>query len=634
MQTLSALQRGQSPASAQRPEAPGRAPSVAERLHLTGVLLLFSAALACSAQSTFRFAEVDARSLGLWEGDRPVLVYRHGVIEREGVPADRARSTYIHPLYGLDGEVLTDDFPKDHYHHRGLFWAWPHVGVGGRATDLWMLKGIEQRFVRWLAKETRAEAALLGIENGWFTGTQKVMQERVWISVHPATDSSRAIDLDFTWQPIGTPITLAGAEGKSYGGLTLRFAPRTETAITTPLGNTAEDLYMTRLAWADLSARFAGRPEPSGAAIFVAPDHPGYPPMWLTRHYGVLCLGWPGVDQETFLQDKAIRCSYRVLVHRGSLDQAALTKAFASYESAINAAARPRSSPTAPIAAVPSPALSLRAEVTSDRVRVHAGDRLFTEYLFTPDSKYPFFYPVVGPRSGRSVTTCRSDPYPHHSSIFFGCDRVNGGNYWQEGLDRGRIVSRQVRLVRAAGDAIEFEQECAWERPDAESPFTDRRRIVISAPTPDRRLIDFDITLHARTKVRIEKTNHSLFSARMAPELAVTGGGTLSNAAGDQGEKGTFGKQAPWADCRGQWGGETEGITILSHPANRWSPPPWFTRDYGFVSPTPMYWPEGGVIELQPDETVRLRYRVLVHADAPSPDEIGEIYRAWAGQSH
>lgn len=600
------------------------------------VLAMFAAVLATTATlvaadpSAFRFADVDANSLGLWEGDKPVLVYRHGVIGREGVPPDRSRSTYIHPLYGLDGEVLTDDFPKDHYHHRGLFWAWPHVGVGGQEADLWTLEGIEQRFVRWLTRETRTEA-VLGIENGWYVGTNKVMQERVWITVRPASASLRILDLEFTWQPVGKPITLAGAEGKSYGGLTLRFAPRTDTVITTPLGNDTNDLYMTRLAWADLSARFAGRPEPSGAAIFVAPNHPSYPPMWLTRHYGVLCLGWPGVDRETFPADKAIRCGYRVLVHRGGMSQAALARTYAAYETSLRAPT-PSSSDAGARPANPSPPPPLRAEAKPDRVVVHVGDRLFTEYLFTDDAKFPYFYPVTGPRTGRSVTTCRSDPYPHHNSLFFGCDRVNGGNYWQEELSRGRIVSRQVRLVKATGDAVEIEQECAWERPNAESPFADHRRIIITAPTSDRRLIDYDITLRARTKVRIEKTNHSLFSARMAPELAVTGGGTLVNAHGDQGEKGTFGKPAPWADYRGQWGGETEGVTILSHPANRWSPPPWFTRDYGFFSPTPMFWPEAGFMELQPGESVRLRYRVIVHGDAPTSEEIGALYRAWSGE--
>jgi hypothetical protein len=38
------------------------------------------------------------------------------------------RSDYIHPLYGLNGEMLTNDWPDaDHPHHRGIFWAWLEV---------------------------------------------------------------------------------------------------------------------------------------------------------------------------------------------------------------------------------------------------------------------------------------------------------------------------------------------------------------------------------------------------------------------------------------------------------------------------------------------------------------------------
>ena len=123
------------------------------RCRTTTVLMAFTAcamSLAAEGASTngFRFLDVNGTSLGLWDGAKPLLVYNHGVQSKTGVPADRNRSTYIHPLYGLDGEVLTDDFPRDHYHHRGLFWAWPHVKIGGRELDLWMLKGIEQRFVK------------------------------------------------------------------------------------------------------------------------------------------------------------------------------------------------------------------------------------------------------------------------------------------------------------------------------------------------------------------------------------------------------------------------------------------------------------------------------------------------------
>jgi hypothetical protein len=292
--------------------------------------ILGGTAARTNAADSFRFTNITSKSLGLFEGDRPVFVYNHGILHRPGVPADRARSTYVHPLYGLDGEVLTDDFPKDHYHHRGLFWAWPHVRIGEQHYDLWMLQGIEQRFERWLKREAGASATL-GIENGWFVGNRKVVREQVWFRVAPSSPEGRTLDVELNWTPLDKTLTLEGAEGKSYGGLTLRFAPRTNTVITTPLGQGPKDLSITRLPWADFSARFAGRAQASGAAIFVAPDHPDFPPEWLTRHYGVLCLGWPGVKSKTFQPGETIRCRYRIWIHRGAPDVEKVTQAYREY---------------------------------------------------------------------------------------------------------------------------------------------------------------------------------------------------------------------------------------------------------------------------------------------------------------
>lgn len=282
--------------------------------------------------AAFRFSDVSDKSVGLWEGDRPVLVYNRGVMSKSGVPANRNRSTYVHPLYGLDGEALTDDFPKDHYHHRGLFWAWPHVRVGTQHYSLWDLAGIEQRFERWLAREAGHGSATLGVENGWYSGGRKVVQERVWFRAYPAPGDERILDFELYLIPLREPLTLEGAEGKSYGGLTLRFAPRTETVITTPQGQGKDDLPIARLPWADLSARLSGRQDPSGAAIFIAPDHPDYPPEWLTRHYGVLCVGWPGVKSKTFQPGEIIRCRYRVWIHRGAPNVERVKQAYHAFE--------------------------------------------------------------------------------------------------------------------------------------------------------------------------------------------------------------------------------------------------------------------------------------------------------------
>ncbi len=283
-----------------------------------------------AARPGFEFRDESRVSLGLYEADRPVLVYNHGTVVSEQVPendARRRRACYIHPLWGINGEVLTDDFPPDHYHHHGVFWTWPHVKYDGREYDLWVGKGIRQQFVRWLDRRTGPVCAVLAVENGWFVDEKKVMIERVWLRVYRSASDWRALDLDLTWIPVDRPITLQGAGGKSYGGLTVRFAPRDRkaTVITVPEGPTTDDLYNTRLKWVDFTSVFGQADKPSGAAVFVRPDHPDYPPTWLTRHYGPQCVGWPGVEAKTFAPGKPIRAAYRIWIHKsaGRLDQLA-----------------------------------------------------------------------------------------------------------------------------------------------------------------------------------------------------------------------------------------------------------------------------------------------------------------------
>jgi len=265
-----------------------------------------------------------------------------------------------------------------------------------------------------------------------------------------------------------------------------------------------------------------------------------------------------------------------------------------------------------------------------NRIDVSINGNLFTQYYFSEDEKYPFFFPVNGP-SGFSVTSMRNSLYPHHSSLFFGCDRVNGGNYWQEGLERGQIRTLRAEILKSGKDSVVITNECIWSRPGAMSPIKDLRTITIIAPSKDLYQIDFDIALDMLMDVKIEKTNHSFFSARMAPDLSVAQGGRMVNAEGNSGEtgdSGTFGKKSPWMDCYGTRSGKTEGMAILQHPSNPWYPSPWFTRDYGFFSPTPMYWPadETAGTVLKKGDTLRLRYRVLIHSGDTKTAGIADLF--------
>ena len=129
------------------------------------------------------------------ENGQPVLIYNWGDQCPEGIPENRTRSCYIHPLYGLDGEVLTDDFPGDHLHHRGISMMWPGMKVGTRSVDHWHIDGI-----RTINREFQFSPADAGAEvivvNDWVLDDGTIVADELnFITIAPAGASSRTIDI-------------------------------------------------------------------------------------------------------------------------------------------------------------------------------------------------------------------------------------------------------------------------------------------------------------------------------------------------------------------------------------------------------------------------------------------------------
>ena len=180
----------------------------------------------------------------------------------------------------------------------------------------------------------------------------------------------------------------------------------------------------------------------------------------------------------------------------------------------------------------PLQATKLTAVKVGSKINVTIDGKYFTSYICSPDEKYPFFYPVNGPLSGGSVTSMRNGEYPHHSSLFFGCDQVNGGNYWQEGLERGRIISVNAEIMKEGGDSVVISDECIWIRPGALSPVKDSRKFTITSPSAAVRLIDAEITMEMLMDVTIKKTNHSTFQCPHGCRSFRQNGGTMVNAEG------------------------------------------------------------------------------------------------------
>ena len=263
-------------------------------------------------------------------------------------------------------------------------------------------------------------------------------------------------------------------------------------------------------------------------------------------------------------------------------------------------------------------------------------------YRAHPSQKYPFFAPMAGPISGLPLVTETGRPWPHHRGVFFGLDKVNGGNYWQDVLSRGQIISQGPSFSREGGQykvsatEVHIVDRCLWRQGEREPIIEDQRKFVVKVLDDRRYILDADFVLKALTEIKVEQTNHGLFGVRCAHDLSPDGGGTLESSEGAKGMDATLGKLARWMAFYGRRAKLreeiVEGIAVFCpskapHPAFRDCP--WFTRDYGNISPMPMLWlRERGdePFTLAQGEELRLRYRVVAFGGTPAEAGLNALW--------
>ena len=159
-----------------------------------------------------------AGAMVLTEDGKTALAYKHAAALAPGAPEDRRRCCYLFPVMTPAGVSPLDDFPTDHYHHRGLFWSWPVVEAEGQRYDIWLVKGIAARTVGPVNARIDKGRAYLEARNGWFAGEQQLVKEQVRVEVHPAAGPTRTLRVELQFEAISAPVTLRGSQekGKSY----------------------------------------------------------------------------------------------------------------------------------------------------------------------------------------------------------------------------------------------------------------------------------------------------------------------------------------------------------------------------------------------------------------------------------
>jgi hypothetical protein len=229
----------------------------------------------------------------------------------------RARSDYIHPLYGQRGEVLTRDWPVDHPHHRGIYWAWPEVDFGTNRGDLHALQKVFARPTGEARLKSGRDFAEVQAENLWlWEDREPIVKEHALIRAYPVTAGGRVIDLAFRFVALKDGVTVARRDTTHYGGLSLRLATPASQEISV---HTDPSNAVPRRAWSDLSGIFAGANAGSGLTVLQHRENADYP----GDYYQAPALSW---CQPTFptagtryplRRDQPLVLRYRLIVHPG-----------------------------------------------------------------------------------------------------------------------------------------------------------------------------------------------------------------------------------------------------------------------------------------------------------------------------
>jgi sugar phosphate isomerase/epimerase len=289
----------------------------------------------------------------------------------------------------------------------------------------------------------------------------------------------------------------------------------------------------------------------------------------------------------------------------------------------------------------------VKIDQVGDKLRVEINGKLFTEYNYK-DVPRPYFYPVYGPDGElvvrnwpmKDTNPDEAKDHVHHKSLWFTHGEINGQDFWGEGAaNSGKIVHDKFLKIKSGAKMGEIVSTDKYVAKDGTVVCTDTRTEKFY-DTPDGRIMDWEITIHASNgKVTMGDTKEGSMAIRLTPTMRLkgkVGKGHIINSAGDT-DGSTWGKRAEWCDYYGPVDGHTVGVAIFDHPDNPRHPTWWHVRDYGLFAANPFgvhYFekkPAGtGDLVIPAGQSVTFKYRLYFHEGDDKQAKVAEHYREYA----
>jgi len=248
------------------------------------------------------------------------------------------RAGYVHPLYSLNGNVLTEDFPEDHPFHRGIFWAWHQIVVNNKqVADGWISENISWKPVNVKIKKKKDKVVIQSTMTWNVHGPQNdstdIVHENTRITVHQLTGRYRAIDFDIHLSALADSLKIGGSDdAKGYGGFCLRLKlPNDISFVSNDTAVTPIETAVNAGPWMDFTGSFDGASMPrTGVTVFCG-QPTGDPQSWILRRKSSMQnIPYPG-KTPVELSKEGLKLSYRIIIHDGNLNHNDLEKLYKEY---------------------------------------------------------------------------------------------------------------------------------------------------------------------------------------------------------------------------------------------------------------------------------------------------------------
>lgn len=330
-------------------------------------------------------------------------------------------------------------------------------------------------------------------------------------------------------------------------------------------------------------------------------------------------------------------------------------------------------------AAGPAKGVQVVSDEANRRADITIDGQPFTSYIWPISLKKPVLYPLIDDKGVAVTRGYPLDPrpgervdHPHHAGLWFNYGNVNGFDFWNNSdaikpenrSKMGTILQTRIVSMKSGSDRGELVVESVWVTGKNQKLLTETTHYIFSRRS-HARVIDEVVTLKALDRAVFNDDKEGLLGMRVARwlESPEEKGGIFMDANGNptkvdaapaaasnpatgvyltsEGVKGpaVWATRGRWCTLTGNTANHTVTVAIIDHPGNTGYPTYWHARGYGLFAANPLgrsiFDPKQLAFNytLEKDQSVTLRYRIILYSHTTTPEELNREADAFAAES-